>query len=159
MARKTARGYNSQTNAKPTVLKGVKLRSGMEAVMYQLLEEAGVPFSYEERKFKIIKGFKYSGESYEKQLNGKGDFKDRGKKVFRDSVYTPDFTSPEGEDLKFVIEVKGRAMPDFSRTWRLFKKNLLENHSEVTLFVPRTKADCKQVILILKEKGYGRKQG
>ena len=157
MTVKTKRGYNSQTNAKPKVYKGIKLRSGTEKTMFQLLEASEIPFSYEERKFAIIGGFKYEGESYEKQLNGKGDFKDRGKKVFRDSVYTPDFTSPVGEKLEFVIEVKGRAMPDYSRTWRLFKKHILKNYGEVTLFVPRTIADCKKVIEILKEKGYGQK--
>ncbi len=157
MAVKTKRGYNSQTNAKSRVHRGVKLRSGTEKTMYQLLEAAKIPFSYEAIKFPIIKGFKYKGESYERQLNGKGDFKDRGKKTFRDSVYTPDFTSPVDEPLKFVIEVKGRAMPDYSRTWRLFKKYLLRNYGEVILFVPRTKKDCEEVIRILKLKGYGQK--
>lgn len=157
MATKTKRGYNSQTNAKPRVHKGVKLRSGTEKTMYQLLEKAKIPFAYEERKFPIIGGFKYEGESFEKQLNGKGDFKDRGTKTFRDSIYTPDFTSPSNEELKFVIEVKGRSMPDYSRTWRLFKKHILKNYGEVILFVPRTKVDCERVVEILKEKGYGQK--
>ena len=125
MAVKTKKGYNSQTNAKPTTYNKYQLRSGTEKTMLLLLQAAGIDFAYEERKFPIIGGFKYESESYEKLLNGKGDFKDRGKKTFRDSVYTPDFTSPVGEPLKFVIEVKGRAMPDFSRTWRLFKKHVL----------------------------------
>lgn len=157
MAVKTKRGYNKQTNAKPRVHKGVKLRSGTEKIMYQLLEQAKIPFAYEELKFPIIGGFKYEGEAFEKQLNGKGDFKDRGNKVFKDSIYTPDFTSPVGEPLKFVIEVKGRAMPDYSRTSRLFKKHILKNYGEVVLFVPRNKKDCESVIEILKSKGYGQK--
>ena len=155
MAKKTMRGYNSQTNAKTTVYKGTTLRSGTEKIMFQLLEQAKIPFSYETLKFPVISGFKYDGESYEKQLNGKGDFKDRGKKTFKDSVYTPDFTSPADEPLKFVIEVKGRSMPDYSRTWKLFKKHLTKNYGEVALFVPRTKADCIKVIEILKSKEYG----
>lgn len=155
MAVKTKRGYNSQTNAKPSTYKGVSLRSGIEKIMYQLLEAAKIPFSYEGIKFPIIKGFKYDGESFEKLLNGKGDFKDRGKRVFKDSVYTPDFTSPIGKPLEFVIEVKGRSMPDYSRTWKLFKKHLQATYGEVLLFVPRTKADCIKVIEILKSKGYG----
>lgn len=125
--------------------------------MHDLLEQAKIPFSYEGQKFTILEGFKYEGESYEKFMNGKGDFKDRGKKTFRDSVYTPDFTNPVDEDLKWVIETKGRAMPDFSRTWRLFKKMILDSGNEVTLFVPRNKKDCVKVIEILIEKGYGQK--
>lgn len=155
--RKTNRGYNSQTNAKSVTHKGKKLRSGTEKTMYQLLESAGIPFSYEERQFPIIKGFRYDGVSYEKQLNGKGEFIDRGGKVFKDSIYTPDFTNPVEEDLKFVIEVKGRTMPDYPRTWRLFKKLLIAEYGEVVLFVPRNKKDCEEVIKILKELGYGQK--
>lgn len=155
--RKTNRGYNSQTNASTTVHNGIKLRSGTEKIMYQLLEKEGIPFAYEAQKFPIIEGFKYGGESFEKQLNGKGEFKDRGKKTFKDSIYTPDFTNPTNEELKFVIEVKGRSMPDYPRTWRLFKKHLLLNHGEVILFVPRNRADCIEVVNILKERGYGQK--
>ena len=155
--KKTKRGYNSQTNAKVTKKRGNIFKSGLELTMYELLKEAKIPFNYEAQKFSIDSGFEYTGESYEKFMNGKGDFKDRGKKTYRDSIYTPDFTNPKDEDLKWVIETKGRAMPDFPRTWRLFKKYIKERHSEVVLFVPRNKKDCIKVIEILKEKGYGQK--
>lgn len=124
--------------------------------MYKLLERAKIPFAYEKYKFPVVKGFKYEGDSFEKQLNGKGDFKERGAKKFKDSIYMPDFTSPLGVPLTFVIEVKGRSFPDFPRTWKLFKKYLLDNSLDtVILFVPRTKLDCEMVIKILKDKGHG----
>lgn len=155
MATKTKRGYNKQTNAKAITKGGNKFKSGLELQMHDLLIAAGIPFSYEGQKFTISEGFKYDGESFEKFMNGKGVFQDRGKKTFRNSVYTPDFTNPVGEALKWVIETKGRAMPDFSRTWRLFKKSILDSGNEVTLFVPRNKKDCVKVIELLKQKGYG----
>ena len=157
--RKTKRGYNSQTNAKSVKKKGNIFKSGLELDMFDALKDADISFSYESQKFVIDKGFKYTGESYEKFMNGKGDFKDRGKKTFQDSVYTPDFTNPVGETLEWVIETKGRAMPDFPRTWRLFKKMITAMGTGVLLFVPRNKKDCKQVIEILKSKGYGQEQG
>ena len=156
--RKTKRGYNSQTNAKAIKSKGNIFKSGLELDMNDALLAAGIKFSYEGQKFVIDEGFKYNGESYEKFMNGKGDFEDRGKKTFKDSVYTPDFTNPTSETLEWVIETKGRAMPDFSRTWRLFKKKLIKLDHGVLLFVPRNKKDCKQVIEILKSKGYGQEQ-
>lgn len=139
MARKTKRGYNSQTNARRVKKKGNIFRSGLELQMSELLKAASIPHSYEGQKFIIDEGFRYSGESYERFMNGKGDFKDRGKKTYKDSVYTPDFTNPADEELRWVIETKGRAMPDFSRTWRLFKKYIKGLDKGVTLFVPRNK--------------------
>ena len=157
MGVKTKRGYNRQTNAKSIKSNGNIFKSGLELQMNDLLLASEIPFSYEGQKFTILKGFKYDGESHEKFMNGKGDFKDRGKKTYRDSVYTPDFTNPVGEKLVWVIETKGRAMPDFSRTWRLFKKRIADSGDEVLLFVPRNKKDCVKVIQILKDKGYGQK--
>jgi len=154
-ARKTKRGYNSQTTAKKVKSRGNIFKSGLELEMYNRLKEANIKFSYEGQKFIIDEGFKYTGESHERFLNGKGDFKDRGKKTFKDSIYTPDFTNPAEEALEWVIETKGRAMPDFSRTLRLFKKQLMRSGSKVLMFVPRDKKDCDKVIEILKSRGYG----
>ena len=157
MARKTKRGYNSQTNAKKIKKRGNIFKSGLELEMSELLKEASIPHSYEGQKFTIDDGFKYTGESHERFLNGKGDFKDRGKKTYKDSIYTPDFTNPAVDELEWVIETKGRAMPDFSRTWRLFKKYIKGLDKKIALFVPRNKKDCEKVIEILKSKGYGQK--
>ncbi len=154
--KKTKRGYFKQTNAKSVTYRGKKLRSGLEKTMYQLLEKNKIPFSYESRKFTIIQGEFFDNPSYERQLNGKGDFINRGNKKVTDAKYTPDFTNPQREPLKWVIETKGRAMPDFSRTLKLFKNHLVQNETDVILFVPRTKKDCEQVIKILIDKNYGK---
>jgi len=148
------RRYKKQHNAKKHIYNGITFQSGLEVYMYKALKRAKIPFDYEGKKYVIIKGFTYEGVSYERFLNGKGDFKDRGKKKFSNMVYTPDFTPPEGEPLKWVIETKGRAMPDFSRTWKLFKKYLQVDSSNCelpTLFVPRKQEDCDEVIKLIKQ--------
>lgn len=145
------RRYKKQTNAKKHVYNGVVFQSGLEVYMYKALKKAKIPFDYEGQKFVVIKGFKYEGISYERFLNGKGDFKDRGTKTFSDMVYTPDFTPPKGEELKWVIETKGRSMPDFSRTWKLFKKLIKDKDSNTVLFMPRKQADCDEVINLIKQ--------
>lgn len=139
-----------QTNAKARTYKGMSFRSGTEVTMYKLLERSKIPFAYEAQKFTIDEGFQYNNKSYEKFMNGKGRFKDRGKKDFPPAIYTPDFTPPVGEPLKWVIEVKGRSFPDFPRTWRLFKKLIHREKWGTTLFLPRTEEDCKTVIEIIK---------
>ena len=146
------RRYKKQTNAKKHVFNGIEFQSGLEVYMYKSLKKAKIPFAYEGQKFVVIKGFTYEGVSYERFLNGKGDFKDRGKKKFADMVYTPDFTPPVDHPLTWVIETKGRSMPDFSRTWKLFKKFLQEGgDGETILFMPRKQADCDEVIKLIKQ--------
>jgi hypothetical protein len=54
--------------------------------------------------------------AYERQANGKGEYKDRGNKKILGIKYTPDF---EGSD--FIIETKGRANDSFPLRYKLFK--------------------------------------
>ncbi len=147
------RTKKKQTNAKKYLYDGIEFKSGLELYMYRSLKKEKIPFEYEGRKFVIIKGFKYEGESWERYMNGKGEFKDRGSKSFSDMVYTPDFLPPAGQPLKWVIETKGRSMPDFSRTWKLFKKLLSESNDVdyPVLFMPRKQADCDEVIKMIKQ--------
>lgn len=140
-----------QTNAKKATYKGITFRSKLELYMYKLLESEQIPFAYEQQKFEIDEGFVYRGKSYEKFMNGRGAYKDRGKKKFAAAVYTPDFTPPVGEPLTWVIETKGRTFPDFARTWRLFKKYLLKKRHRTVLFLPRTQVDCQKTVEILKK--------
>lgn len=155
-AKKKKRGSRKrakrQTNANPKVYKGIKFRSELEVYMFKLLGASKIPFAYEEQKFVIIEGFTSPNKSYERFLNGKGEFKDRGSgKKYANMVYTPDFTPPKGEPLDWVIEVKGRAMPDFSRTWKLFKKVLLKHNPDAVLFMPRTQGECRETMNLIQE--------
>ena len=142
---------NTQTNAQPKVYKGIKFRSKLEVYMYKLFESSKIPFGYEKQKFVIIEGFHSPNTSFERFMNGKGEFKDRGNKKYADMVYTPDFAPPKGDPLRWVVEVKGRAMPDFSRTWKLFKKLIAARELDTVLLMPRTEKECREVMIIIKE--------
>lgn len=150
-ARNKRNSGNTQTNARKATYKGIEFRSMLERNFYRLMEQSGIPFAYEEQKFELDPAFTSPNDSYERFMNGKGDFKNRGKKKYSKSSYTPDFTPPVGQPLKWVIEIKGRAFPDFPRTWRLFKKMLLEEGLETICFVPRNLEDCKETIKIIKQ--------
>lgn len=150
MAKRKKRKGNKQTNANPKVYKGIKFRSELEVYMYKLLKSSGIPFAYEGQKFVIIEGFHSPNVSHERFLNGKGEYKDRGNKKYANMVYTPDFTPPTDKPLDWVIEVKGRAMPDFSRTWKLFKKLIARDNLDTVLFMPRTQKECVKTIELIK---------
>jgi hypothetical protein len=86
-------------------------------------------------------------EAYEKQANGKGEYKNRGNKKILPVKYTPDFI---GKD--FIIECKGRANESFPMRWKMFKKYVKENMPDVTLYKPQNQKDCDETInLILKK--------
>ena len=69
--------------------------------------------------------------------------------------YTPDYV---GENEEWIIEVKGRANESFPLRWKLFKQLMQQRDNPPILFKPSTDAECKQVIEILKDKGYGNKR-
>lgn len=139
-----------QTRAKKVTYRGITFRSILERDMYILLKKNSIPFDYEKTKIQIDAPFKSPNVSYERFMKGSGEFKDRGNKKYSAGIYTPDFTPPVGKPLKWVVEIKGRAFPDFSRTWRLFKKYLLNNKLDTVCFVPRNIKDCEETIKIIK---------
>ena len=48
--------------------------------MYIALKEAGIDAKYEGATYELIPSFNYDKSVYERQANGKGEYKDRGKK-------------------------------------------------------------------------------
>lgn len=131
--------------------RGEVYKSKLELEMCKQLYAHKIQFAYEKHSFDIIDGFKYENTSYEKFQNGNGDYKDRGNKRIAKAVYTPDFTPPPDKEITWIIEVKGRMMPGFPMTWKLFKKYLTDNNmGEVVIFMPRNKKDCEETARIIK---------
>ena len=96
---------------------GINFASGLERYMYMALRKAKIKSKYEGETFVLLNGFHFENEVYERQANGKGDYKNRGCKRILPIKYTPDFI---GED--FIIETKGRANESFPMRWKLFKQ-------------------------------------
>ena len=127
--------------AKKVVYDGIKFASGLEKYMYKLLKEACINAKYEGETFVIVESFNFIEDSYERQSNGKGDLVNRGNKKILPIKYTPDFV---GEN--FIIECKGRANESFPIRWKLFKKYVSENMSNITLYKPQNQRECDKVI-------------
>ena len=93
---------------------GISFASGLERYMYLALKKAKIKAEYEGETFVVQEGFEFTQEAYEKQANGKGEYKNRGNKKILPVKYTPDFI---GKD--FIIECKGRANESFPMRWKM----------------------------------------
>jgi hypothetical protein len=147
---KKRRKKRGPVRSKKVVFDGITFASGLERYMYQALKKAKIKADYEGETFTLINGFEFDVDSYERQSNGKGEFKDRGNKKILPIKYTPDFISWKNE---FIIECKGRANESFPMRWKLFKRFINRRYSHVTLYKPQNQKECDQVIeLITKNK-------
>ena len=145
---KKRRKKNGPVRSKKVVFDGITSASGLERYMYQALKKARIKAKYEGETYTLIDSFNFMTTSYERQSNGKGEFKDRGNKKILPIKYTPDFVGD-----KFIIECKGRANESFPMRWKLFKKYINIKLPYVTLYKPQNQKECDQVIeLITKNK-------
>ena len=146
MRRKFKRKQGPVRSKKVTV-DGIQFASGLEKYMYLGLKKAKIKAEYEGKTYVLQDSFVFNNKSYEKQSNGKGEFKNRGEKKILNIKYTPDFVS-----LSFIIECKGRANESFPIRWKMFKKHVKEHLKHVTLYKPQNQKDCDEVIRLILNK-------
>ena len=130
--------------AKKVVCDGIQFASGLERYMYLALKKAKIKSVYEGQTYVLQDGFEFTNDCYEKQSNGKGEYKNRGNKKILNVKYTPDFVADT-----FIIECKGRANESFPMRWKMFKKHVKENLPHVTLYKPQNQKDCDETILLI----------
>ena len=141
---KRKRKKRGPVRSKKVVHDGITFASGLEKYMYIALKKAKIKAKYEGRTYTIQSGFEFNMDSYERQSNGKGEFKNRGNKKILPIKYTPDFI---GDD--FIIETKGRANESFPMRWKLFKGHINTVQPYVTLYKPQNQKECDQVIELI----------
>ena len=66
--------------SKKVIYDGITFASGLEKYMYKALKQANIKNEYEGQTYTLIDGFDFETPSYERQSNGKGEFKNRGNK-------------------------------------------------------------------------------
>ena len=130
--------------AKKVVYDGIKFASGLEKYMYLALKKAGIKFNYEHRSFELLPGFVFDQYCYERQSNGKGEYKDRGNKKIIGIKYTPDF-----EGKNFIIETKGRANDSFPLRYKLFKALISSTEPNIILYKPQNQKECDITVQLI----------
>ena len=133
--------------SKKVTCDGIKFASGLEKYMYLALKEAKIKARYEGETYVVQDGFEFKNKSYERQGNGKGEFKNRGEKKILPIKYTPDFVSDS-----FIIECKGRANESFPLRWKMFKKYVKVNLPRVIIYKPQNQKECDKVIELITKK-------
>ena len=139
--------------AKKVTHDGIKFASGLEKYMYIALKKANIKSEYEGRTFELVPSFENVFESFERQGNGKGEYKNRGNKKILNIKYTPDFI---GEN--FIIETKGRANESFPIRWKLFKSLLVKYNTltqkpiKWTLYKPQNQKECDETINLILQR-------
>ena len=133
--------------SKKVIVDGIEFASGLEKYMYLALKEAKIEARYEGETYVLQDSFVFKNKSYEKQSNGKGEFKNRGEKKILNIKYTPDFISSS-----FIIECKGRANESFPIRWKMFKKYVNHKMKHVTLYKPQNQKDCDEVVKLILNK-------
>ena len=115
-------------------------RSQLERYAARRLKEENIEFCYECWQVPLLEAVKVAPVSYEK--SGK-KFKEITS--IRAMTYNPDFIG-----FNWIIETKGKRLPDFVIKWKLFKKYLFDNQKKYTLFMPTNQKEVEQCIEIIK---------
>ena len=130
--------------AKKVSFDGINFASGLEKHMYIALKKAKIKAKYEGQTYVVQEGFEFDVKSYERQGNGKGEFRNRGEKKILPIKYTPDFISDS-----FIIECKGRANESFPLRWKMFKKYVKVHMPHVIIYKPQNQKECNEVIELI----------
>ncbi len=150
MKKKNYKRKRGPVQAKKVTYDGIKFASGLERYMYQALKKAKIKATYEGATFEIVEDFMFNNASYERTANGKGEFKQRGRKKILPIKYTPDFIGYiNGAEYHYIIECKGRANESFPMRWKLFKKYVSKNLPNTTLFKPQNQKECDETVRLI----------
>ena len=146
MKKKNYKRKRGPVQAKKVTYDGIKFASGLERYMYQALKKAKIKATYEGATFEIVEDFVFDNACYERTANGKGEFKQRGRKKILPIKYTPDFICP---NYSFIIECKGRANESFPLRWKLFKRYVVKNYPDTILFKPQNQKECDETTRLI----------
>jgi hypothetical protein len=84
---------------------GINFASGLEKYMYMALKKAKIRSKYEGETFVLLNGFHFENEVYERQSNGKGDYKNRGCKRILPIKYTPEYKPQNQKECDRTVEL------------------------------------------------------
>lgn len=118
------KGSKKVKNTKACEIDGIKFKSTLEANVYTVFKEFGIPLDYEKETYTILQNFEYQGENV------------------RPIRITPDF---EAVNMPVIIEAKGHPNEAFPLRLKLFKKYLSEHKPHHSLYIIRSKKQAMEL--------------
>ena len=64
--------------SRKVITDGITFASGLEKYMYLALKKANIKAEYEKTTYTVFEAFDFGNKSYERTMNSKGEFKNRG---------------------------------------------------------------------------------
>jgi hypothetical protein len=112
-------------NNRKSIYDSREFDSDLELRAYKLLQMLRVKFTFHERTFTLLEGYKVHAYSQ------------KTKKIYKSSVdsmnYTPEFIIPAPGDLELIIEMKGFFESAARLKWKIFKSQLKSNQRALLL--------------------------
>lgn len=141
-------------NAEKCVYDGIEFKSKLEVYCYKILVEEGIPFSYESKKFVLLKGFKLPEDSV---LYYRPDNRNKQNKLivqtrkFTDTTYTPDFVVST-DNFLILIDVKGfrNDVYGYKLKWLLYMLSKKSEGKKYIFYEPHTITQMRQMAKDIK---------
>lgn len=135
-------------NARKIIYKDIEFKSHLELYMFKLLELNNLKFQYEGKSFEVLPSFTDTNNLYAKHNKS---FIQRGKRKVIGVKYTPDFLIYVNNDIRFVIETKGRPNESFPIRIKMFRKYISDNGFNWDIFIPTNQKQCEETIELIKQ--------
>jgi hypothetical protein len=119
--------------ATPNLVDGIQFKSKAEAYAYGLAKQLGVPLAYEARRFILVPGFVYNGQTE------------------RAITHSPDFTDPQ---LRYVLEIKGHANDTYPLYRKLFMRHLKELGLNTRFYLATNNQETAAALADIKQRFY-----
>jgi hypothetical protein len=151
-------------NAQALEVNGIRFKSKLELFTFNELKKAGIEdFKYEEDKFVLQEPFVFPNSSVELYTYTHTD--EKGNKSKRSAfgdvtsniraiTYTPDFVMIRPDKTGYIIETKGFKTNEFTIKWKMFKRHLVENGYQLSLYAPNNQQNVLRCIQSIKARYY-----
>lgn len=138
-------------NAKKHFYDGLTFKSGLEVYLYKRLQEKGLPFAYEPKKFILQDGFKlYKTIVY--SSNTKRELVNNTASIIN-VTYTPDFYINK-DGVHIYIDTKGFKNDSYPIKRKFFLSMLESSNQQFYFFEPCNQRQCEQVLEIINQIKY-----
>lgn len=141
-------------NAREIVVDGIKFKSNLEGLCYEMLVNNGFEPEYENKKFVLFDGFKVNDNIKlfmpKRQRCRARELMEEHKRKILPITYTPDFYL-NVNGINVFVETKGNPNDAYPLKKKMFFYALNDNEEQTIFFEPHNEVQIKQMVEMLHE--------